>query len=82
MQQVLAERLISRRSLVVDISLILLGSLFVAAMAQLSIPLPFTPVPITGQTFAVLLVGMVFGSRRGALALPGAWKLLNMGKGR
>ena len=69
MQQVLAERLISRRSLVVDTSLILLGSLFVAAMAQLSIPLPFTPVPITGQTFAVLLVGMVFGSRRGALAL-------------
>jgi len=69
MQQVLAERLISRRSLIVDISLILLGSLFVAAMAQLSIRLPFTPVPITGQTFAVLLVGMVFGSRRGALAL-------------
>jgi biotin transport system substrate-specific component len=33
------------------------------------IPLPFTPVPVTGQTFGVLLVGMLLGSRRGALAL-------------
>jgi biotin transport system substrate-specific component len=67
MQQVLAERILPRRGLLVDISLIVLGSLFVAAMAQLSIPLQ--PVPVTGQTFAVLLVGMVLGSRRGALAL-------------
>ncbi len=69
MQQVLAERLITRRSTAADISLILLGSLLVAAFAQLSVPLPFSPVPITGQTFAVLLVGMALGSRRGALAL-------------
>ncbi|MGH2581596.1 MAG: biotin transporter BioY [Anaerolineales bacterium] len=69
MQQVLAEKVVSRRGALVDISLIILGSLFIAAFAQLSIPLPFTPVPITGQTFAVLLVGMVLGSRRGALAL-------------
>ncbi len=67
MQQVLAERLISKRSAVADITLILLGSLFVAALAQLSIPLQL--VPITGQTLAVLLVGMALGSRRGALAL-------------
>jgi len=67
MQQVLAERFLPRRSALVDVSLIVLGSLFVAAMAQLSIPLQ--PVPVTGQTFAVLLVGMVLGSRRGALAL-------------
>lgn len=67
MQQVLAERFLPRRSTLVDVSLIVLGSLFVAAMAQLSIPLQ--PVPVTGQTFAVLLVGMVLGSRRGALAL-------------
>jgi biotin transport system substrate-specific component len=67
MQQVLAERLISRRSAVADLVLILLGSLFVAALAQLSIPLQ--PVPITGQTLAVLMVGMALGSRRGALAL-------------
>ena len=52
-----------------DILLILTGSLFVAAMAQVRIPLPFTPVPLTGQTFAVLLVGAGLGSRRGAASL-------------
>lgn len=67
MQQVLAEKILPQRSVLADISLIVLGSLFVAAMAQLSVPLK--PVPITGQTLAVLLVGMVLGSKRGALAL-------------
>ncbi len=52
-----------------DLLLIGGGSLFVAGMAQVRIPLPFTPVPITGQTFAVLLVGAVLGSRRGATSL-------------
>ena len=52
-----------------DLGLILLGSLFVAVCAQIAIPLPFTPVPLTGQTFAVLLVGAALGSRRGAAAL-------------
>jgi biotin transport system substrate-specific component len=70
MHPVLAEALIKRRTVVVDLSLIIGGSLFIAAMAQLSISLlPFSPVPITGQTFAVLLVGMAFGSKRGALTL-------------
>jgi biotin transport system substrate-specific component len=49
--------------------LILLGALIVAALAQVEIPLPFTPVPITGQTFGVLLVGAVLGSKRGAISL-------------
>lgn len=52
-----------------DAVLILLGALFVAALAQVEIPLPFTPVPITGQTFGVLLVGAALGSKRGALSL-------------
>ena len=52
-----------------DLALIILGSLFVAALAQVEIPLPFTPVPITGQTFGVLLVGAALGSKRGAAAL-------------
>jgi biotin transport system substrate-specific component len=52
-----------------DILLVSGGSLFVAGMAQVRIPMPFTPVPITGQTFAVLLVGAVLGSRRGAASL-------------
>jgi biotin transport system substrate-specific component len=52
-----------------DAALVIAGSLFVAAMAQASIRLPFTPVPITGQTLAVLLVGTSFGWLRGGLAL-------------
>lgn len=42
-----------------------LGAGLIAAAAQVSIPLPFTPVPITGQTFAVLLVGSSLGTVRG-----------------
>jgi biotin transport system substrate-specific component len=56
--------------------LILVGSLIVAALAQVRIPLAFTPVPITGQTFAVLLVGAALGARRGAACL-----LLYLGQG-
>ena len=52
-----------------DILLVVGGSLCVAGMAQVRIPLPFTPIPITGQTFAVLLVGAVLGARRGAASL-------------
>lgn len=52
-----------------QLALIVGGSLFVALLAQVTIPLPFTPVPITGQTYAVLLVGAALGSRRGALSM-------------
>jgi len=49
--------------------LVFVGSLFVAALAQIRIPLPFTPIPITGQTLGVLLVGAALGSKRGAAAM-------------
>jgi biotin transport system substrate-specific component len=42
---------------------------FVALTAQIRIPLPFTPVPITGQTLGVLLTGSVLGSKRGVLSM-------------
>jgi biotin transport system substrate-specific component len=45
------------------------ASLFVALCARVTVPLPFTPVPLTLQNFAVLLVGMMLGSRRGFAAL-------------
>lgn len=51
-----------------DAVLIIGFALVTAAAAQVSIPLGFTPVPLTGQTFAVLLTGGVLGARRGALA--------------
>ena len=44
-----------------DVALVVTGSLFIAGLAQVSIKLPFTPVPITGQTLGVLLVGTAFG---------------------
>ena len=52
-----------------EVTLIVLGALFVAMLAQVRIPLPFTPVPLTGQTFAVLLVGALLGSKRGAASM-------------
>ena len=52
-----------------DTMLVILFSAFVALSARIAIPLPFTEVPLTGQTLAVLLTGAVLGSRRGALAL-------------
>ena len=50
-----------RSSLLTNVLLILGGAGFVALAAQASISLPFTPVPITGQTFAVVLVGATLG---------------------
>jgi biotin transport system substrate-specific component len=49
--------------------LAVMGSLLVAGLAQLSITLPFTPVPITGQTLGVLLVGASMGPGLGAATL-------------
>ena len=58
-----------RSSLVTDAVLVLAGTGFVALAAQVSIGLPFTPVPITGQTFAVVLVGASLGALLGLASL-------------
>lgn len=50
-------------------SIVIAASLFVAVCARVTVPLPFTPVPLTLQNFGVLAVGLVLGSRRGFLAL-------------
>ena len=52
-----------------SVALVVAFSLFVALAAQVVVPLPFTPVPLTGQTFAVLLTGALLGPRLGALAM-------------
>jgi biotin transport system substrate-specific component len=53
--------------------LVLGGAAFVAVMAQARVGLPFTPVPLTGQTFAVLMTGALLGSRMGAASLMTYW---------
>lgn len=47
----------------------LAGSLLIAGLAQVAVPLPFTPVPITGQTLGVLLVGAAYGPGLGAASI-------------
>jgi biotin transport system substrate-specific component len=66
------------RRLLRDAALVVGFALFTALFARISIPLGFTPVPITGQTLAVLLTGAALGSRRGASAMilylvAGSW---------
>jgi biotin transport system substrate-specific component len=60
---------IFNRSRVRDAIAIVGFALFTALAAQFSVSLGFTPVPITGQTFAVLLAGGVLGANRGALSM-------------
>ena len=55
--------------LVRNVALVVGGTLFVALSALVQIPLPFTPIPLSLQTFAVLLTGAALGSRRGALSM-------------
>ncbi len=56
------------------------GSVLIAGLAQLSFLLPFTPVPITGQTLGVLLVGAAYGPALGAatLVLYLAWGVVGL----
>ena len=52
-----------------QVTLVLCSSALIALFAQISFYLPFTPVPITGQTFGVLLIGALLGRWRGALTV-------------
>lgn len=52
-----------------DAALVAGFSVLVALSARVAIPLPFTPVPVTLQTLAVLAAGALLGSRRGAAAI-------------
>ena len=57
------------KGIAIDIALVSAFALLNAGAAQISIPLPFTPVPLTLQTFAVLLTGSVLGTGRGLASL-------------
>jgi biotin transport system substrate-specific component len=70
---VLADLVVGDRSraarLAWDVALVVGAAALVGALAQVSIKLSFTPVPITGQTLGVLLAGTSLGWRRGAAAM-------------
>ena len=59
------------------LALIAIGAVLIYATAKISIPVPGSPVPITGQTFGVLLVGGALGFRRG-LASIGLYVLIGL----
>lgn len=66
MRFTLADRLVSR-SVATDMALVVSGTAFTAVAAQIAVPL--WPVPLTFQTFAVLMVGTTLGPLRGAMSM-------------
>jgi biotin transport system substrate-specific component len=52
-----------------DIALVAGGAVLTGIAAQIAVPVPGSPVPVSGQTFAALLVGTALGARRGFLSL-------------
>ncbi|MFF7339248.1 biotin transporter BioY [Streptomyces sp. NPDC008163] len=59
----------ARHRYAVDTALVLGGAALTGIAAQIAVPVPGSPVPVTGQTFAALLVGTALGARRGFLSL-------------
>jgi biotin transport system substrate-specific component len=59
----------SRQRVLYDALLLAGATSFIALSARLALRLPFSPVPVTGQTLAVLLVGALMGARRAGLAV-------------
>jgi biotin transport system substrate-specific component len=57
------------RGMAYDLLIIICGSLLVGVSAKIRMYLPFSPVPISGQTFVVLMLGALFGSYRGGLTM-------------
>jgi biotin transport system substrate-specific component len=64
----LADVVMPRAGLLRNVFLIAAASVVTALAARIAIPVPWSPVPLTGQTFAVLLSGAVLGARRAFIA--------------
>ncbi|TFH01054.1 MAG: biotin transporter BioY [Calditrichales bacterium] len=60
---------IRKEAYLYDLMLVIGGSVFIALCAQFSFSVPFSPVPITGQTFAIILTGAFLGSRMASLTV-------------
>jgi biotin transport system substrate-specific component len=54
-----------RTSVVTNIVAVTGGAAFLAVLAQIALPIPGSPVPVTGQTLGVLLIGASYGTRLG-----------------
>lgn len=67
--RVLADQIYSGEGIAADAVRIAAANILLVLCAHIAIPLPWTPVPITGQTFGVLLVGVLLGARRGGMTL-------------
>jgi biotin transport system substrate-specific component len=64
----LADTVLPRAGVLREVLLVVGASLITAAAARIAFPVPWSPVPLTGQTFAVLLTGAALGARRALLA--------------
>ena len=62
------QRNVIRGRVAVDVALVIAASAIIAIAAQITVPIPFTPVPLTLQPLAVIFIGAALGSRRGAAA--------------
>jgi biotin transport system substrate-specific component len=67
--RVLADQIYSAEGIAADATRIIVANVLLALCAHIVIPMPWTPVPVTGQTFGVLLVGVLLGARRGGITL-------------
>ena len=65
----MADAILPKATLLRNILLVLSFSGLIALSARLSLTVPWSPIPITGQTFAVLLTGALLGSRLGAMSI-------------
>ena len=66
---VIADQLFAGEGLLRDAIRVVVANILLILCAHIIVPLPWTPVPITGQTFGVLLVAALLGSRRSALVM-------------
>jgi biotin transport system substrate-specific component len=67
--RVLADRIYSGEGIAADAARIIAANILLALCAHIAFPLPWTPVPITGQTFGILLVAVMLGASRGTIAV-------------
>ncbi len=62
------QRSVVRGRVAVDVGLVIAASAIIAIAAQIAVPVPFSPVPLTLQPLAVIFIGAALGSKRGAAA--------------